>query len=133
MSSFRRAPNRTTLIAGIAVATALVGCSSPSQDPGPAGAAESDAAPASPRAPAEVMVVYQPAQICRSPAPCRKGDEVVWVPSGTRLQVRTLEVQELPHSQVHWFGVEYEGRTGWISEFSTNHAPRVVGGRIERD
>jgi hypothetical protein len=79
------------------------------------------------------MVVYQPAQICPLPDACLDGSEVVWVPPGTRLEVLALHVQELPRSNVRWFSVEYEGRAGWISEFSTDKAPSVRGGKIVRE
>jgi hypothetical protein len=79
------------------------------------------------------MVVYQPAQICPLPDACLEGSEVAWAPPGTRLEVLALHVQELPRSNVRWFSVEYEGRAGWISEFSTDKAPSVRGGKIVRE
>ena len=79
------------------------------------------------------MIAYQPAQLCPKPEACLQGDELVWVPPGTTLDVAELHVQELPRSNVYWFRVEYEGRSGWVSEFATDQAPRVLGGKIVRE
>jgi hypothetical protein len=123
---------RKTLIAGLALgAMSLIGCPAPPPTDEGAGA-RGVARVATPSAPAEVMVVYQPAQICPSPQACQESSEVAWVPPGTTLEVAALHVQELPRSDVHWFRVEYEGRAGWISEFATDKAPRVRGGKIVR-
>ena len=110
----------------------LLGCSGPTPTNEP-GAARETASSAGARGPAEVEVVYQPTQLCPSPAACRQGDELAWIPIGTRLDVTGLHVQELPRSKVHWFHVEYEGSTGWITEMATDKAPRVRGGKIVRD
>jgi hypothetical protein len=121
------------LIVGLTLgATALWGCTSPppTAEPGAEGGSATLAAPA---APADVMIVFQPAQICPSPSACLDGSEVAWVPPGTTLGVLALQVEELPRSNVHWFQVEYEGRAGWVSEFSTDKAPRVRGGKIVRE
>lgn len=121
------------LIVGLALgALPLVACSAPPPT-GDGTAARGGAALAPPSAPAEVMVVYQPAQLCPSPEACAQGNELVWVPAGTKLGVVEMHVQELPRSNVYWFRVEYEGRAGWVSEFATDQAPRVRGGKIVRE
>jgi hypothetical protein len=120
-------------IVGLAVgATLLPGCSEPPPT-GDGTAARDGAALAAPAAPKEVMVMYQPTQLCPSPAACLQGDELAWVPAGTKLGVVELQVQELPPSNVYWFHVGYEGRDGWVSEFATDQAPRVRGGKIVRE
>jgi hypothetical protein len=118
------------LIVGLALCPpALIGCSEPlptdDRAAAPGGATLEH--------PAEVMVVYQPTQLCPSPQACRQGDELVWVPAGTTLAVVEQHVQELERSTVHWFRVGYEGQVGWISELATDKAPRVKGGKIVRD
>jgi hypothetical protein len=124
---------RKTLIAGLALgATSLIGCPAPPRT-GEGGDTRGVASLTTPSAPTEVMVVYQPAQICPSPAPCHESSEIAWVPPGTTLDVAALHVQQLPRSNVYWFRVEYEGREGWISEFATDKAPRVRGGKIVRE
>ena len=77
--------------------------------------------------------MYQPTQLCPSPEACLQGDELAWVPAGTRLVVVEMQVQELALSDVYWFHVEHEGRDGWVSEFATDQAPRVRGGKIVRE
>ena len=124
---------RKLLIFGLTLATPhLAGCSAP--PPTEERSASTDAASvATPSAPAQVVVSYQPTQLCPSPAACLQGDELVWIPSGTRLDVSALHVLELPSSTVHWFRVEHEGKTGWITEMATDRAPRVRGGKIVRE
>jgi hypothetical protein len=121
------------LIVGLALgAPTLVGCSG---DPPTRESAtiSGSATAATPPAPTEVMVAYQPAQLCPSPQACLQGDELAWIPTGTTLVVVDQHVQELPNSNVHWFRVAYEGRDGWVSEFATDRAPRVRGGEIVRE
>jgi hypothetical protein len=121
-----------SLIVGLAIgAVPLLGCSTPPRTDEEKAAQTVTLAPST--VPAEIMIVYQPAQICPSPEACSEGSELAWAPPGTTLEVAALHVQELPSSNVYWFRVEYEGRVGWISEFSTDKAPRVLGGRIVRE
>jgi hypothetical protein len=121
------------LIVGLALgALPLAGCSAPPAT-GEGTAARGAATVAAPSVPTEVMVVYQPAQLCPSPEACLQGDELAWIPAGTTLGVVALHVQELPRSDVYWYRVEYGGRAGWLSEFATDQAPRVRGGKVVRE
>ena len=124
---------RRLLILGLTLAAShLVGCSTP--PPTDERSASTDAASmATPSAPAQVLIVYQPTQLCPSPAACLQGDELAWIPTGTSLAVSGLHVQELPRSTVHWFRVDYEESTGWITEMATDRAPRVRGGKVTRE
>ena len=121
---------RRLLMLGLTVAPLLAGCSAPPSDNQRAADAVSDSAPS---APEQVTVLYQPTQLCPSPSPCVQGDELVWVPLGTTLAVVEVHVQQLSRSTVHWFRVEYGGRDGWITEMSTDRAPRVRAGKIVRE
>ena len=124
---------RELLILGLTLAASLlIGCSGPTpSDEGGAGRDAAGSAAASD--PAQVTVVYQPTQLCPSPAACQQGDELAWIPTGTSLDVSGQHAQELQSSEVQWFYVEYDGSTGWISEMATDRAPRVRGGKIVRD
>ena len=124
---------RRLLILGLTLAAPhLVGCSAP--PPTDERSASTEAASvATPPAPAQVMIAFQPTQLCPSPAACLQGDELAWIPTGTNLDVSGLHVQELASSTVHWFRVEYEGSSGWISEMATDRAPRVRGGKVTRE
>ena len=122
----RSTRTRKLLILALTLAAPqLAGCSAP--PPTDERSAASDAAgAATPSAPALVVVSYQPTQLCPSPAACLQGDELVWIPAGTRLDVSGLDVLELPSSTVHWFRVEYEGKTGWITEMSTDELRELM-------
>jgi len=42
------------------------------------------------------------------------------VPVGTALTVEKMAVERLPATDIVWFRVVHKGKTGWVSEFTTN-------------
>jgi len=55
---------------------------------------------------------------------CGQDLELLRLPTGTKLTVESSSTSHLPLWEVVWYKVKYKGRQGWVSEFSTDKAPK---------
>ena len=65
-------------------------------------------------------------RLCPVPA-CGQGVNTSRMPAGTKLSVLQVYMDEGPMYDVPWYGVEYAGKRGWVSEVLTDRQPEGIG------
>ncbi len=65
-------------------------------------------------------------RLCPVPA-CGQGVHTGRIPAGTKLRVLQVYMDESPLFDVPWYGVEYTGKKGWVSEVLTDRWPEGIG------
>ena len=58
---------------------------------------------------------------------CGQGVHTGRIPMGTRLRVLQVYIEKGPMFDIPWYGVEYIGKKGWVSEYLTNRKPEGIG------
>ena len=70
-----------------------------------------------------VSIVDAPARLCPE-SNCGEGEEKTRIPVGTRLTIEARRVEGTPFMDVVWYRVSFAGTTGWVSEHTTDAAPK---------
>ncbi len=65
-------------------------------------------------------------RLCPVPA-CGQGVHTSRIPTGTKLRVLQVYIDEGPMFDAPWYGVEYAGQKGWVSETLTDRMPEGIG------
>ncbi|MBW7996248.1 MAG: SH3 domain-containing protein [Candidatus Glassbacteria bacterium] len=90
--------------------------------PAPVEQAQTQTAPAASVDTITIVTVDNRARLCPQPN-CGQGQELLRIPTGTKLEVQSKTTIRLPAWNVIWYKVTYNGKTGWLSEFDTDKAP----------
>ena len=61
-------------------------------------------------------------RLCPKPN-CGQGQEILRIPTNTKLEVQSKISINLGSWNVVWYEVIYKGKKGWVSEFDTDKAP----------
>jgi hypothetical protein len=71
----------------------------------------------------DLSVVEGAARLCPE-TNCDEGAELLRIPAGESLVVQDKRVEGTPFIDVVWYQVSYNGKAGWISEYTTSAAPK---------
>jgi hypothetical protein len=63
------------------------------------------------------------ARLCPKPL-CKQNQELLRIPSETKLKVEEVSNERLPMWDVVWYKISFKGKNGWVSEFDTDRAPK---------
>jgi len=69
-----------------------------------------------------IVTLDNRARLCPK-ANCGQGQEILRIPTNTRLEVQSKIFINLRLWDVVWYEVIYKGKKGWVSEFDTDKAP----------
>ena len=71
----------------------------------------------------KIITLENRARLCPN-IDCGEGQELLRLPTNTKLKVISSSKQRLPMWNVIWYKVTYKGKQGWVSEFNTDRAPK---------
>ena len=71
----------------------------------------------------KIVTLENKARLCPNIG-CNQGQELLRLPTNTKLKVEMSSKQRLPMWDVIWYKVIYKGKEGWVSEFNTDKAPK---------
>ncbi len=69
-----------------------------------------------------IVTLNNRARLCPKPN-CGQGQEILRIPTNTKLEVQSKTFVNLRLWNVIWYEVIYKGKRGWVSEFDTDKAP----------